>query len=266
MNASLKEHIEKAQTIHKKFELLINKCNSLLLKNNNEEVYNYIINRFNIKYINKFKFGLFPSEDNLSSLYDENINESLLIDLKLIFKYKSMSSGLKIKSIFTHHPLIFPIKDEFGYIVGLIGRTLCSKEQMKELKISKYKYSFFHRNHILYNLDVAKESIALSQTVYLVEGQIDCLALNTKGLYNVVALGGLGLNKYQFYLLRKYGGPNLKINLLLDNDNPGNLESAKISNEYSRYSKISKILIPDLQVKDIDEYIKKHNNINFLLL
>lgn len=264
-SSSIKEHINRAKIINDNFELLCNKCSNLLLEKKSEEVHNYIFNRFNEKYISKFNFGLFPREEDLSLLYDDKINEDFLVNLKLIFKYRSVSSGLKIKSIFENHPLIFPIKDEFGYIVGLIGRTLLDKSQMKEMKISKYKYSFFHRNHILYNLDVAKESIAISKSVYLVEGQIDCLSLNTKGLYNVVSLGGLGLNKYQFYLLRKYGGPNLKINLLLDNDGPGNLEAAKISQEYSKYCNINKITIPDNQVKDIDEYIKKHNNINFLL-
>lgn len=266
MILSLKDYIKKAQRINSSFELLLNKCNNLLFYDNNAiDALQYIRGRFEDKNINKFKFGFFPKDDLIFKLYNNNINEDLLLNLRLIFKYKSISSGVKIKSIFEHHPLIFPIKDEFGYIIGFIGRTLLTKEQMKEMKISKYKYSLFSRNHIIYNLDVAKESIAISQKVYLVEGQIDCLSLNSKGLYNVVALGGLGLNKYQFYLLRKYGGPNLEIKLLLDNDAPGNLEAQKISNEYSKYCKISKISLPDEQIKDIDEYIKKHNNISFLL-
>lgn len=263
-NSFIREQIEKAKKTHNLYCKIIKSCQSLLEKS--EEPFNYIKGRFDMKHIKNYEFGAFPSSDQIESIYNNDLTEQDLLDLKLIFKYKSFVSGVKIKSIFENYPLIFPIKDEFGYIVGLIGRTLLSKEEMKERKISKYKYSLFHRNHILYGLNFAKESIAVCQTVYLVEGQIDCLSLYTKGLYNVVSLGGLGLNKYQFYLLRKYGGPNLKIKLLLDNDDPGKLESQKITNEYSRYNSIQSISIPDDSAKDIDEYIKKHNNINFLLI
>ncbi len=263
-NSFIRDQIEKAKKTHFLYEKIIKTCQSLLVKS--DEPYEYIKRRFSIKHINNYEFGAFPMSDQIESLYEDGITEENLLDLRLIFKYKSFSNGVKIKSIFENYPLVFPIKDEFGYIVGLIGRTLLTKEEMKELKISKYKYSLFHRNHILYGLNFAKECISLNQTVYLVEGQIDCLSLYTKGLYNVVALGGLGLNKYQFYLLRKYGGPNLKIKLLLDNDGPGKLEAQKITNEYSRYNLVQSISIPDDSVKDIDEYIKKHNNINFLLI
>jgi DNA primase len=130
---------------------------------------------------------------------------------------------------FKNHPLIFPIKDEYNNIVGIIGRTIFTEDKRKQLNIDKYKYTFFTKTHILFGLNEAKQAISQYKSVILVEGQIDCIQLQSKGFYNVVALGGLDLHPYQFYLLKKYGGSDLRINILLDEDAAGQNAIAKIS-------------------------------------
>ena len=134
------------------------------------------------------------------------------------------------------------------------------------ISIDKYKYNPFTKSHILYGLNVAKEAISINKSVILVEGQFDTMSCHIKGIYNVVGLGGTSLSNYQFYLLRKYGGPNIKIKCLLDNDDNKSGEKAfeKIKKQYQNYANIEALKLPNLKYKDIDNYLKAETDLMFL--
>lgn len=223
---------------------------------------NYIKSRLSDKVISEYEFGYFPKSDELLEL---NVDLEELKYLKLVFQknIKDNFNTIVLSSFFENHNLIFPIKDEYNNIVGLIGRTLFSQEEYKSKGLDKYKYTFFSKNHILYGLNKSKESIANYKSVILVEGQLDCIQLQSHGIYNVVALGGLDLNYYQYFLLKKYGGNNLRIYALLDNDIRGQEAIKKLQYKYKDKTEIHSLALPG-NYKDIDEYINSKKDLSFL--
>ena len=248
---------------NKVFQKVINKSASLLKESKaGESTYKYIASRVNDKIINNYSFGYFPDSSNINQL---SIDVEDLKFVKLIFQknLKDNFNTIVTNSFFENHSLIFPIQDEYNNIVGLIGRTLLSDTDMKSKGIDKYKYTFFSKSHILFGLNKAKESISNYKSVILVEGQLDCIQLQSKGIYNVVALGGLDLHYYQYFLLKKYGGENLKIYALLDNDDRGQEGIKKLQNKFKDKTEIIKLSLPS-NVKDIDEHIKNNNSLSFL--
>lgn len=210
----------------------------------------------------KFDFGFFPKEEDLGQLI-ELVGEKTLEKLGLIYPWylPDRTYTIKVnKGSLSNHNLIIPIKDDYGYIVALVGRTLLSDEKQKELNIQKYKYTQFTKSLYLFGLHQAKKAIRNSDSVVLVEGQIDCITCHAHGFHNVVALGGSSLSCHQFYLLNKYTD---NIYLLLDNDPAGNKAREKIIKRYSQISHIRQIHLPE-GYKDIDEYLHKSSNYNVL--
>ena len=244
------------------FKQVIDKSSELLRSEFGKQTFDYLKSRVNDKIISEYQFGYFPSSNAINKL------ELSLEDLKfvkLIFQknIKDNFNTIILSSFFENHSLIFPIKDEYHNIVGLIGRTLYSENEYKQKNIDKYKYTFFSKSHILFGLNKAKEAIANYKTVILVEGQLDCIQLQSKGIYNVVALGGLDLHYYQYYLLKKYGGNNIKIYALLDNDQRGQEGIKRLQQKYKDSTEIYKLSLPGNN-KDIDEYIKNNKDLTFL--
>jgi DNA primase len=251
-----KEYLAQTIHIHNQFQKVLDTCQKLLKTEIALEAKTYLNSRMKEKTQTDFQFGFFPSSSHLS-LMDINI----LHELKLSFEINNLIN--QHTSFFEYHNLVFPVRDDYGFIIGLTGRTILSNEQQKERKIDKYKNSFYKKSHILFGLDQAKEAIQASKSVFLVEGQVDCIACHAAGFYNVVALGGPSLSLYQLYLLKKYGGTNIKILLLLDNDKAGKEGSAKIIQKYNSLAKIKTIELPS-QFKDIDQYLKETGNVSFL--
>lgn len=231
---------------------VISACRELLLHSAAQEIKDYLDKRVSSYYQEKFQFGYFPDSFNFSLLSDK-IDLDTLAQLEL-----AKSTPFSIQSHFFSHNLIFPCIDEFGKVVGLGGRTILSKEQQKEQKISKYNYSYgkefenrFIKNIFLYGLEQAKKSIRLKDYVIIVEGQIDLISLHAAGFHNVVALGGSTLSPYQLFLLKKYTS---NIILLLDPDEAGKTAAQKIINKYHDRAIFKNLTIPDIY-EDVDDYL-----------
>lgn len=217
-----------------------------------KEVQEYLNTRVSSNYQNKFQFGYFPDSFNFSLLSDR-VDLEVLAQLEL-----AKSTPFSIQSHLFHHNLVFPCVDEFGKVVGLGGRTILSKAEQKEQKLSKYNYSYgkefdnrFIKNIFLYGLDQAKNAIRLKDCVVVVEGQIDLISLHAAGFHNVVALGGSTLSPYQLFLLKKYTS---NIILLLDPDEAGKTAARKIINKYHDRATFKNLTIPDIY-EDVDNYL-----------
>lgn len=247
-----------------KIKEIISSCVDLLYCNEAKPYLEYLKNRLNKKAIKEFEFGLLPPNELLYLLSSKTISN--LKELKL---YNEWSINDQINSIdsynfFKNHNVIMPIKDDFNNYVGITGRTILSEIERKAQNIDKYKNSFFTKSVILFGLNEAKYSIMTTKKVFLVEGQLDCITCHSNGFYNVVSLNGTTFGIFQLYLLKKYGGENLEICLLLDNDEPGNIAMDKIIKNMSKFAKITKIKVPN-QFHDIDSYINTTNNFDLLI-
>lgn len=254
-----KQFMYKTQQFSEMFSEVVAACKGLL-KNSPlaEEARVYLDKRVSTFNQQKFDFGYFPNEENLELLISK-VGEKKLQKLGLIYNYNIHNR----KGLLNLHNLCMPIKDDYGNIVALVGRTLLPESEQKELEISKYKYSNFTKAANLFNLNFAKRSIRNSRSVILVEGQIDCISCHAHGFHNTVALGGASLGWFQLYLLRKYGTKDLTIYLLLDNDNAGRKAQQKIIDRYSEEATIKKVFLPE-DFKDVDEYLHKSNDYSAL--
>ncbi len=249
--------------IHKRseqFKIVIKACQELLINSTQAELTkNYADSRIAFLSQQNFKLGFFPSDDNLNLLIDK-IGEKILLDLNLM--YPSYPYNIN-KGLLNHHNLVMPYIDDYGNVIGLVGRTILSEKEMKELEISKYKYTNlnFSKSLYLFGLFQAKKQIRKTNIAILVEGQIDCITCHQYSLTNTVALGGSNFSKYQFYLINKLAD---NIYLLLDNDLAGYKGEKKIKNIYNKYSNFKKIFIPQ-EYKDVDEYLKINKTLENLL-
>lgn len=250
--------------VKKRSELLqevTSACKQLLQSSSDaDEARKYINSRVSSYNQNKFDFGYFPTDEKLDLLFSK-VKQPLLIKLGLVFYNENASYK---RSVLNQHNLIMPIKDDYGNIVALVGRNSLSSEEQKNLEIQKYKYTYgYSKSCNLFGLYHAKKSIRKLHKVIIVEGQIDCISCHAHGLHNTVALGGSSMSDYQLFLLMKYGGNDLKLSLLLDNDEAGKKAEAKIRDKYSKYVTIDKIALPK-DYKDVDEYLRSSKNYDAL--
>lgn len=215
-----------------------------------------------------FKFGYFPNSSNIVALTDL-IDEKDLIKQKLLFS-KTIEDSLYPRIIsdlyFEYHPLIFPFKNAYGKIVGLVGRSLLSEEELKSKNLSKYKNTKFKKGQFLFGLYESKQEIINQNLVYVVEGQFDAIKAWERGIKNIVALGTSNMTINQFAIISRY---TTNIILLLDNDASGNKGRELIMNKFGRFANIQNWYIPE-PYKDIDDYLTKENifsqeNMSFII-
>jgi DNA primase len=109
--------------------------------------------------------------------------------------------------------LIFPFKDISGSVVGLVGRSIDTKE-FKVFVTSEAKFKGF-----FFGLQQALPHIYRTQRVFIVEGCFDQLAFS-KVFPNTVATLTAGLSDAQYDLLMLYTG-NGKIFTVFDSDKTG---------------------------------------------
>lgn len=216
----------------------------------------YLQTRVSQKNQDAFDFGYFPDDDHLEILFD-NIAEKKVKALDLVYPYNVQNGDYRVyvnKGMLSSHNLTMPYRDVYGNIKALVGRTILSEEERKEHQLQKYKYTKFNKSLHLFGLYQAKNHIVKKNSVFIVEGQIDCITCHEYGIHNVVALGGASLNKRQFHLLNRFTN---KFYLLLDNDLEGKKAQNRIIKQYSK-SAIIEILELPTQYKDVDEYLHNH--------
>lgn len=153
----------------------------------------------------KFSIGYADGDSLVDFLKNKKgVDESTLINASLINS---------IGNDFFKNRLIFGIKNDFGDIVAMSGRTL-SNEDSKY--INSAENLVFKKNNILYNFHNAKEHALRAHEIYIVEGFMDVIALYKAGIENVVAIMGTALTENHVHKLS-----GLTVNLLLDSDKAG---------------------------------------------
>jgi len=229
---------------------LIKVCSEMLYCPDAQKVKSYLDDRINEKTQKKFQFGYFPN--NIESLLSF-FKEDDLISYKLLYN----SNDKKILTLQDHN-LILPYKDVYGNIIAIVGRTILSENQRKELNLIKYKNTIFKKSKHLFGLFEAKEAIIKKNYVYVVEGQFDCIQAHANKIENVVALGSSNISFEQLALLLRYTN---NIVLLLDNDEAG-AEGRRLAVEkYGKYCNLINKYIP-LGFKDLDEFIKDNSELS----
>lgn len=111
--------------------------------------------------------------------------------------------------------LIFPIRDHKGRIIAFAGRVL-------DASLPKYINSpespLYHKSAVLFGLDMALPAIRTENSVIIVEGYFDHLALYRAGIRNVVATCGTALTATHAGLIKRHAA---KVYTLFDSDSAG---------------------------------------------
>lgn len=97
--------------------------------------------------------------------------------------------------------IIFPIANDAGKVVAFAGRAL-GEDQPKYL--NSPETAIYTKSRLLYHLDRAAQATRKLDYAILVEGYMDCIAVASSGIENVVASCGTSLTEGQIRLLGRY--------------------------------------------------------------
>jgi len=101
------------------------------------EEYNYLLSRISNDKIEQFQFGYFPKDNAISSKLIEEVGALLKEDpipaLKECGVIYVTEKYNKVVPFFKQHHLLIPFFDVYGNPISIVGRSILSSEQMKEL-------------------------------------------------------------------------------------------------------------------------------------
>lgn len=115
------------------------------------------------------------------------------------------------------HRLMFPIRNDYGDVIGFSGRTL-SEEGQEAKYVNSPETSIFSKGKILFGIDKSKRALVQAGEAIVMEGQIDLIAVFEHGCQNVVAPQGTAFTSDQARLLRRFVE---RVILCFDSDKAG---------------------------------------------
>jgi len=135
----------------------------------------------------------------LNKFLSATYTEKNLLEAGLIVK-KDKNSYDKFRD-----RIMFPIHDQTGNIIAFGGRIL---NEDKEKSLAKYMNSpetaLFSKKKVLYNLNLAKQTKESRESLYVVEGYMDVIALHQADIKNTVATLGTAVTQENLLQCFKY--------------------------------------------------------------
>ena len=115
--------------------------------------------------------------------------------------------------------ITFPLADARGRVLGFGARAMRDDQGAKYLNTSEGE--LYHKGRLLFGIDRARQAIARSGRVVVVEGYTDVLALHGAGVQETVAIMGTALTREQLAELARAAGDEGTVHLALDADRSG---------------------------------------------
>lgn len=146
--------------------------------------------------------------------------------------------------------IMFPIMDVKGRVIGFGGRGLTDKVQPKYLNSPESEV--FKKGDVLFGLSQARQKMLDTQSVIVVEGYFDLLALHSHGFTNTVATMGTALTPSHIRTLKGYAET---VYALFDSDEAGKsaaIRSLPLFLDEDMHCRA--VLLPN--GKDPDEFLK----------
>jgi len=114
--------------------------------------------------------------------------------------------------------IVFPIFDSNRQVIGFGGRVM---DDALPKYLNSPETPAYNKSRSLYGLHLAKARCREIESVYIVEGYFDAIALHQHGLVNTVATLGTSLTAEHVRMLRGYVGEKGKVVLVYDSDEAG---------------------------------------------
>jgi len=153
---------------------------------------------------------------------------------------------------------MIPIRDVKDRVIAFGGRVL---DDSKPKYINSPENIVYSKGRHLFGLNVAKRN--QMDRIIIVEGYMDAISLQQRGVTNVVASLGTALTEAQGRLLRRYSN---KIIISYDSDAAGQAATMRGLEILQNLGYDVRILqLDDPNVKDPDEYVLKNGSGRFYL-
>ena len=220
---------------------------------------NYLKSR-NISGITAKKFQLGFSDDSWDSLYSsfEKRFERKVMSASGLFLEKNKKNYDRFRS-----RIIFPIRNIKGQNIAFGGRVINPDDEPKYLNSPETK--LFNKSNELYGLYEARKETKKIDSIIVVEGYMDVIALHEKGIKNAVATLGTAVTSNHLSKLLRYSS-----NIFFAFD--GDLAGEKAA--WKALQNILPIIREDTRIKfvffesgdDPDSYVNKHGEKGFIEL
>lgn len=205
------------------------------------------------------KFGLGYAKDGWHNLdyflKNKGFKEEQLIEAGLVLKSEKKGN---IYDRFRNR-VMFPVFDIKGKVIGFGGRVL---DDSKPKYLNSPETLVFQKGYNLYGLNFAIKEQIQEKYFIIVEGYMDCIALNQYGITNVVASLGTALTTHQARLLKRYAD---KVIISYDADIAGQTATLR-GLEILRGAGLDVRVLIIPQGKDPDEFIRSNGKDAFLKL
>ena len=255
---------EEREKAWKEYSLIYNQYvqfyHDKLLKNDESNIAREYLKKRNLskETVKKFKIGYVSKNPNFYEKIKKDFNEKTLVATGLFYLDKKKNIYLEK----FRDRIIFPINNISGHPIGLGGRTIQQHNYLAKY-INSPETLFFKKGSNLYNLDLARRFSNKIDHVYLVEGYMDVVGLNTNGIENVVANLGTSLTEKQILILNQFFED---IIICFDGDESGYkaaLRAAENSiKELQPEKQISFLFLPDSE--DPDSFTNKNGKDYFI--
>ena len=196
--------------------------------------------------VNTFMLGFAKNswDDVLLYAKSKDIKEEDLLELGLIAKSKNGNFYDKYRN-----RLIFPIIDTYGRVIGFGGRAI---DDTMPKYLNSPESEVFKKRFNLYGLNNFKKQSR--RDLILVEGYMDVIALNNKGIDIAVASLGTAFTVEQAKLAKRYAD---NIYICYDSDSAG-IKAAKRAIEIFKEAEIGVNIIELGEGLDPDDFVKKY--------
>ncbi|NQU27400.1 MAG: DNA primase, partial [Candidatus Marinimicrobia bacterium] len=156
-----------------------------------------------------------------------------------------------------HSRIMFPIMNPAGKVIAFGGRVFNAEDPAKYL--NSPETPLYHKSDVLYGLHHTRAAIRAQETLVLVEGYMDLLALYQAGIKNVVAVSGTALTQRHAAQIRKVAQ---KVFLAYDGDDAG--IGATLRSGYTLYrGGVEPQVIPVPGGQDPDDWVRSDKGAAF---
>ena len=219
----------------------------------------YLKNRkLTLETIKNFKLGYVKKNSNIFENLKKNFNEKILKECGIFYFDEK-------KNIFVDRfrdRIIFPINSISGSPIAIGGRIM-QKNSFFAKYINSPETQFFKKGNNLYNIDRARKLSNKINQIFLVEGYMDVISLNNRGIENCVANLGTALTERQVAILNQFFN---EIVICFDGDESGYKAAVRAAEnsikELKPEKQISFLFLPDNE--DPDTFISKNGKEKFL--
>ena len=190
-------------------------CNSQLLKSS--EALTYLKKRgITAQSISQYAIGYMPGGiGQIKQFVADMAQQNILVDD--LMQAHFISRGKNVLFSPYEERIIFPIADHIGRYCGFGGRIF-KPHDTRAKYYNSHENEHFVKGALLFGIDRAKKEIQKANSVFLVEGYTDCVAMAQYGYLNTVATLGTACTLEHLKVLARYAQ---ELFVLYDGDNAG---------------------------------------------